>query len=54
MESLGELPTFEAEKAQLAELASHYQKALERITQLEQEQSAYSTQITNLQTQLQK
>lgn len=54
VESLGELPTFEAEKAQLAELASHYQKALERITQLEQEQSAYSTQITNLQTQLQK
>ncbi|AIZ78473.1 uroporphyrinogen-III C-methyltransferase [Actinobacillus equuli] len=54
VESLGELPTFEAEKAQLAELASHYQKALERITQLEHEQSAYSTQITNLQTQLQK
>ncbi|WGE66585.1 uroporphyrinogen-III C-methyltransferase [Actinobacillus equuli subsp. haemolyticus] len=54
VETLGELPTFEAEKAQLAELTGNYQKALERITQLEQEQSSYSSQIANLQTQLQK
>lgn len=54
VEALGEIPTFEAEKAQLAQLTENYQKALERITQLEQEQSAYTNQITNLQTQLQK
>ncbi|WP_150539561.1 uroporphyrinogen-III C-methyltransferase [Actinobacillus vicugnae] len=53
VEALGELPTFEAEKAQLTELADSYQKALERINQLEQNQSAYTNQITHLQTQLQ-
>ncbi|WP_018652499.1 uroporphyrinogen-III C-methyltransferase [Actinobacillus capsulatus] len=54
VETLGEVPTFEAEKAQLAELTDNYQKTLERITQLEQEQLSYSSQIANLQTQLQK
>ncbi|AFU18448.1 uroporphyrinogen-III C-methyltransferase [Actinobacillus suis] len=54
VEALGDIPTFEAEKAQLTELTENYQKALERITQLEQEQLSYSSQITNLQTQLQK
>lgn len=49
-----EIPNFDAEKAQIAELGSSYQKALERIGQLEQEQSNYLSQINGLKTQLQK
>ncbi|EFM96333.1 uroporphyrinogen-III C-methyltransferase [Actinobacillus pleuropneumoniae] len=49
-----EIPNFDAEKAQIAELGSSYQKALERIGQLEQEQSNYLNQINGLKTQLQK
>lgn len=49
-----EMPTFEAEKAQISELATSYQKALDRISQLESEQSNYTNQINNLQLQIQK
>ncbi|OOR99609.1 HemX protein [Haemophilus paracuniculus] len=49
-----EMPTFEAEKAQINELATSYQKALDRIAQLESEQSNYTNQINNLQLQIQK
>ncbi|WGE89723.1 uroporphyrinogen-III C-methyltransferase [Actinobacillus arthritidis] len=49
-----DMPNFDAEKAQLAELATSYQKALERISQLEQEQATYTNQINGLKTQLQK
>lgn len=49
-----EMPNFDAEKAQIAELGSSYQKALDRISQLEQEQSNYMNQINGLKTQLQK
>lgn len=49
-----EMPNFDAEKAQITELGSSYQKALDRISQLEQEQSNYMNQINGLKTQLQK
>lgn len=49
-----EIPNFDNEKAQIAELAVNYQKALERISQLENAQSGYMQQISSLQLQLQK
>lgn len=49
-----ELPSFDAEKAQLAELATAYKQAQERIAQLEQEQSSYTNQISSLQSQIQR
>lgn len=49
-----EIPTFEAEKAQIAQLSGDYQKALERVAQLEREQSSYTQQINALQAQVQK
>ncbi|KAE9540639.1 HemX protein [Ursidibacter maritimus] len=49
-----ELPNFEAEKAQLAQLTNDYQKSLEKIAQLEHEQSNYAQQINGLQLQLKK
>ena len=45
---------FSKEKAQLDELAGSYDKALERIAQLEKEQGAYSSQILALQTQVKR
>nr|WP_314739257.1 uroporphyrinogen-III C-methyltransferase [uncultured Haemophilus sp.] len=45
---------FSQEKAQLAELTSNYEKAQSRITQLEKEQTAYTSQILALQTQVEK
>lgn len=49
-----EIPTFEAEKTQIAELTANYQKSLEKIAQLEQAQSNYTSQINDLQIQLSK
>ncbi|QLB19318.1 uroporphyrinogen-III C-methyltransferase [Mannheimia granulomatis] len=49
-----EMPNFDNEKAQINELAAHYQKALERISQLENAQTGYTQQISGLQLQLQK
>lgn len=49
-----EIPSFDAEKAQIAELNTSYQKALERINQLEQAQATYVNQVNGLQAQLQK
>lgn len=49
-----EIPNFDAEKAQINELSANYQKALERINQLETAQSGYTQQISGLQLQLQK
>ena len=49
-----ELPNFDTEKAQIAELTANYQKAVERINQLEQEQTTHIGQIAGLQSQLQK
>lgn len=49
-----EIPNFDSEKAQISELATNYQKALQRIDQLETEQSSYTQKINGLQLQLQK
>lgn len=49
-----QMPSFEAEKAQLAQLNGDYQQALKKIAQLETEQSAYARQISSLQNQVQK
>lgn len=49
-----DMPTFEAEKAQIAQLTGDYQKALSQIAQLEQQQGSYTQQINQLQLQLQK
>lgn len=49
-----EIPDFTAEKARLNELGEGYQKALERIAQLEREQNAYIQQINALETQIKK
>lgn len=49
-----EMPNFEAEKAQIAQLTGDYQKALAQIAQLEQQQGNYTQQINQLQLQLQK
>ncbi|WP_373767852.1 uroporphyrinogen-III C-methyltransferase [Glaesserella sp.] len=49
-----ELPNFDAEKSQIAQLETAYQKSLERIAQLEREQATYMQQINSLQTQIQK
>lgn len=49
-----EMPNFDNEKAQIAELSTHYQKALDRIKELENAQSGYTQQISGLQLQLQK
>lgn len=48
-----EMPNFDNEKAQIAELSTHYQKALDRIKELENAQSGYTQQISGLQLQLQ-
>ena len=45
---------FQKKKHQLDELAGSYDKALERIAQLEKEQGAYSSQILALQTQVKR
>ncbi|QLD32632.1 uroporphyrinogen-III C-methyltransferase [Mannheimia varigena] len=49
-----EMPNFDNEKAQIVELSTNYQKALERIEELENTQSGYTQQISGLQLQLQK
>ncbi len=49
-----ELPSFEAEKAQLAELQTQYQQSLTKISTLEREQAAYTQKINSLQQQLQQ
>ncbi|MFA9488437.1 MULTISPECIES: uroporphyrinogen-III C-methyltransferase [unclassified Mannheimia] len=49
-----EMPNFDNEKAQIAELSTNYQKALDRIKELENAQSSYTQQINGLQLQLQK
>lgn len=49
-----EMPNFDNEKAQIAELVGEYQKALERIKMLETAQDGYTQQISGLQIQLQK
>lgn len=49
-----EMPNFDSEKAQIAELSTNYQKALDRIKELENAQSGYTQQISGLQLQLQK
>lgn len=49
-----EMPNFDNEKAQIAELSSNYQKALDRIKELENAQSGYTQQISGLQLELQK
>lgn len=53
-QSTPELPSFEAEKAQLSQLNTDYQKALARIAQLESEQQSYTQKINALQAQMQK
>lgn len=47
-----EMPTFEAEKAQLAKLAGQYQQALEQISQLSHQQAMNEKQVSSLQAQL--
>lgn len=49
-----EIPNFDAEKIQITTLTENYQKALERINNLENQQNAYSQKIESLQLQLQK
>lgn len=49
-----ELPSFEAEKAQIAKLVGDYQQSLARVEQLEKAQTAYTQQIQQLQAQIQK
>ncbi|MBF0784578.1 HemX protein [Muribacter muris] len=49
-----ELPSFEAEKAQIAKLVGDYQQSLVRVEQLEKAQTAYTQQIQQLQAQIQK
>lgn len=49
-----EMPNFENEKAQIAELVTEYQKAVDRIKALEATQNGYTQQISSLQLQLQK
>lgn len=49
-----EIPNFDAEKVQIATLAENYQKALNRIEQLENQQNAYTRQIGQLQLEVQK
>lgn len=49
-----DIPNFDAEKVQITALTENYQKALDRIEQLENQQKSYSQQIQNLQLQLQK
>lgn len=49
-----EMPNFDNEKAQIAELSTNYQKALDRIKELENAQISYTEQIGGLQLQLQK
>lgn len=49
-----EMPNFDSEKAQIAELSTNYQKALDRIKELENAQSGYTQQINSLQLQVQK
>ncbi|WP_409039167.1 uroporphyrinogen-III C-methyltransferase [Mannheimia haemolytica] len=53
-QTMVEMPNFENEKAQIAELVTEYQKALERIKALETAQNGYTQQISSLQLQLQK
>lgn len=54
LQTKADIPNFDAEKAQLSTLTENYQKALDRITQLESQQTGYTQQIQNLQLQLQK
>lgn len=49
-----EIPNFDAEKAQIAQLATAYQQAANRVEQLEKEQHAYTQQINALQQQVQR
>ncbi|RRN00979.1 HemX protein [Bibersteinia trehalosi] len=49
-----EIPSFEAEKTQIAQLAHTYQQANSRVEQLEKEQNAYIQQINALQQQVQR
>lgn len=49
-----EIPSFDAEKEQIAQLAVVYQKAVERVEQLEKEQTAYTQQINSLQQKVQR
>lgn len=49
-----EVPNFDAEKAQLVQLNSDYQNAVERLAQLEREQNAYKQQINALESQVKK
>lgn len=49
-----ELPNFENEKAEIAELSMSYQKALDRIKELENAQSDYAQLVNGLQLQVEK
>ncbi|QTM00367.1 uroporphyrinogen-III C-methyltransferase [Mannheimia sp. ZY171111] len=49
-----ELPNFENEKAEIAELSMNYQKALYRIKELENAQSDYAQLVNGLQLQVEK
>ncbi|QHB17528.1 uroporphyrinogen-III C-methyltransferase [Mannheimia pernigra] len=49
-----ELPNFENEKAEIAELSMNYQKALDRIKELENAQSDYAQLVNGLQLQVEK
>lgn len=49
-----ELPNFESEKVEIAELSMSYQKALDRIKELENAQSDYAQLVNSLQLQVQK
>lgn len=49
-----EMPNFDAEKAQIAQLSTAYQQAVARVEQLEKEQNAYTQQINSLQHQVQR
>ncbi|AUI65331.1 MULTISPECIES: uroporphyrinogen-III C-methyltransferase [Glaesserella] len=49
-----EVPNFDNERAQIAELVSNYQKSLSRVEQLEREQASYTQQINVLKDQIQK
>lgn len=53
-QTVAEMPTFDAEKAQIAKLESEQQKSLEQFAQLKQQQANYEQQISSLQAQLEK
>ncbi|MDH2997111.1 HemX protein [Pasteurellaceae bacterium LFhippo2] len=49
-----EIPSFDAEKAQIAQLVSEYKKSQDRVSELERQQQIYTNQINDLQVKIQQ